>query len=73
MVGMLNALEKRGLITRLPHPHDGRAMGLHLTQAGQTMMRAAEKTAVQLEIDSTPKLTAAERKALIGLLKKIYK
>ncbi|MEY2860164.1 MAG: hypothetical protein RL392_622 [Pseudomonadota bacterium] len=73
MVGMLNALEKRGLITRLPHPHDGRAMGLHLTQAGQTMMRAAEKTAAQLEIDSTPKLTAAERKILIGLLKKIYK
>lgn len=73
MVGMLNALEKRGLITRLPHPHDGRAMGLHLTQVGQTMMRAAEKTAAQLEIDSTPKLTAAERKALIGLLKKIYK
>jgi DNA-binding MarR family transcriptional regulator len=73
MVGMLNALEKRGLITRLPHPHDGRAMGLHLTQAGQTMMRAAEKTAAQLEVDSTPKLTAAERKTLIGLLKKIYK
>ncbi|MEY4345368.1 MAG: hypothetical protein RL032_1200 [Pseudomonadota bacterium] len=73
MVGMLNALEKRGLITRLPHPHDGRAVGLHLTQAGQTMMRAAEKTAAQLEVDSTPKLTAAERKTLIGLLKKIYK
>jgi DNA-binding MarR family transcriptional regulator len=70
---MLNALEKRGLITRLPHPHDGRAMGLHLTEPGQTMMRAAEKTAAQLEVDSTPKLTAAERKTLIGLLKKIYK
>jgi DNA-binding MarR family transcriptional regulator len=73
MVGMLNALEKRGLITRLPHPHDGRAMGLHLTEGGQTMMRAAEKTAAQLEVDSTPRLTAAERKTLIGLLKKIYK
>jgi DNA-binding MarR family transcriptional regulator len=73
MVGMLNALERRGLITRLPHPHDGRAMGLHLTEAGQTMMRAAEKTAAKLEVDSTPKLTADERKTLIGLLKKIYK
>ena len=73
MVGMLNALEKRGLITRLPHPHDGRAMGLHLTEGGQTMMRAAEKTAAQLEVDSTPRLTAAERKTLIGLPKKIYK
>jgi DNA-binding MarR family transcriptional regulator len=73
MVGMLNGLEKRGLLTRLPHPHDGRALGVHLTEAGQTLVRAAEKTAAQLEIDSTPKLSAAERKTLIALLKKIYK
>jgi hypothetical protein len=31
LVGMVNALEKRGLIVRQPHPLDGRAMGLHLT------------------------------------------
>ena len=73
LVSMVNALEKAGLIRRLPHPHDGRAMGLHLTEAGQDMMKRAEKTAARLELDSTAKLTAQERKTLIGLLKKVYK
>ena len=73
LVGMVNALEKRGLIVRQPHPLDGRAMGLHLTPAGQTLMRSAEKTAAQLEVDSTARLTAAERKTLLQLLKKVYK
>jgi len=73
LVGMVNALEKRGLIVRQPHPLDGRAMGLHLTPAGQNLMRSAEKTAAQLEADSTARLTAAERKTLLQLLKKVYK
>jgi DNA-binding MarR family transcriptional regulator len=73
LVGMVNALEKRDLIVRQPHPLDGRAMGLHLTPAGQTLMRSAEKTAAQLEVDSTSRLTDAERKTLLQLLKKVYK
>jgi len=73
LVGMVNALEKQGWIVRMPHPHDGRAMGLHLTEAGKVLMKEAEKTAAQLEIDSTPKLSAEDRKTLMGLLKKIYK
>jgi DNA-binding MarR family transcriptional regulator len=73
LVGMVNALEKRDLIVRQPHPLDGRAMGLHLTPAGQILMRSAEKTAAQLEVDSTARLTAAERKTLLQLLKKVYK
>ena len=73
LVGMVNALEKRDLIVRQPHPLDGRAMGLHLTTAGLTLMRSAEKTAAQLEVDSTSRLTAAERKTLLQLLKKVYK
>jgi DNA-binding MarR family transcriptional regulator len=72
LVGMVNALERRGLIVRQPHPRDGRAMGLHLTAAGQKLMREAEKTAAQLEADAAGKLTAAEVKTLIRLLKKIY-
>jgi DNA-binding MarR family transcriptional regulator len=73
LVGMVNALEKRKLIVRQPHPLDGRAMGLHLTPAGQTLMRSAEKTAAQLEVDSTSRLTDTERKTLLQLLKKVYK
>lgn len=73
LVGMMTALEKRGLITRCPHPHDGRAMGLHLTEDGKTLLKSAEETASQLELDCTPNLSSAERKALMRLLKKIYK
>jgi DNA-binding MarR family transcriptional regulator len=72
LVGMVNALQKRDLIVRRPHPHDGRAMGIHLTPAGQKLMRDAERTAAQLESDAAGKLTAAEVKTLIRLLKKVY-
>ena len=73
LVAMVSALEKKDLITRLPHPLDGRAVGLHPTPAGQKMMRGAEKTATQLELETTDRLTDAERKTLLQLLKKIYK
>lgn len=72
LVGMINALEKRGLIVRLPHPSDGRAMGLHLSAKGRKLMQGAEKTAARLEADATARLTPAENKTLIRLLKKIY-
>jgi DNA-binding MarR family transcriptional regulator len=73
LVGMVNTLEKRDLIARKPHPRDGRAMGLHLTAAGQKLMRDAEKTASALEAEVAERLTPAELKTLIGLLKKVYK
>ena len=72
LVGMVGNLEKRGLILRERHPHDGRAMGLHLTPAGQKLMRDAERTASQLEADAASRLTPAEVKTLIRLLKKVY-
>jgi DNA-binding MarR family transcriptional regulator len=71
-VGMINTLEKRGLVVRRPHPRDGRAMGLHLTSAGQKLMRDAERTAAQLESEAAAKLSDAEVKTLIRLLKKVY-
>jgi DNA-binding MarR family transcriptional regulator len=73
LVGMVNAMENRALIERRPHPRDGRAMGLHPTATGQEMMQDAEKTAAELELDTTRRLSAAERKTLMLLLKKIYK
>jgi DNA-binding MarR family transcriptional regulator len=72
LVGMVNTLEKRELVTRLPHPRDGRAMGLHLTPSGKKMVRSAEQTATRIEEDATTRLNAAERKTLMQLLKKIY-
>jgi len=72
LVGMINALEKRELIHRQPHPRDGRAMGLHLTAGGQKLMRDAERTAAELEAEAAARLSAGETKTLIRLLKKIY-
>lgn len=72
LVGMVNALEKRELIVRKPHPRDGRAVGLHLTVAGQKLMRGAEKTAVALEAGVASRLSPAEQRTLISLLKKVY-
>ncbi len=73
LVGMVNALEKRQLIARQPHPDDGRALGLHLTEPGAVLMAEAEQTIERLETEATASLTAAERKTLIRLLLKIYK
>jgi DNA-binding MarR family transcriptional regulator len=72
LVGMINVLEKRALILRKPHPSDGRVVGLHLTDVGSTLMKDAEQTAQELEIDAASKLTTSERKTLMRLLQKIY-
>ncbi|MEJ8840299.1 MarR family winged helix-turn-helix transcriptional regulator [Ramlibacter sp. AN1133] len=73
LVGMLNALEKRELLSRMPHPRDGRAMGLHLTPGGQKLMRDAERTAAGLEAEIGARLSPAELQTLLRLLKKVYK
>jgi DNA-binding MarR family transcriptional regulator len=72
LVGMINALEKRELIERRPHPRDGRAMGLHLTPTGEKLMRNAERTAAQLEAQVAARLSPSESRTLIRLLQKIY-
>ncbi|HBH38527.1 MAG TPA: MarR family transcriptional regulator [Curvibacter sp.] len=72
LVGMINQLQRRELITRRPHPHDGRAMGLHLTPAGRKLVKQAELTASELEEAATSRLSPAERKTLMQLLRKIY-
>jgi DNA-binding MarR family transcriptional regulator len=72
LVGMINQLQRRELITRRPHPHDGRAMGLHLTPAGRKLVKQAELTASELEDAATARLSQAERKTLMQLLRKIY-
>jgi len=72
LVSLIATLDSRGLIERRPHPRDGRAVGLHLTTAGRKLVREAEQTVVQLEIDASARLTMRERDTLIRLLKKLY-
>lgn len=72
LVGLVQSLEARGLIERLPHPHDGRAMGLHPTEQGQELMLKAEATATELEMNIGSKLTPNQVQTLVILLQKIY-
>jgi DNA-binding MarR family transcriptional regulator len=72
LVAIINGLQKRELVTRKPHPRDGRALGLHLTPAGRKLVRDAERTASELEADVAGRLSPAESRTLIRLLKKIY-
>ncbi|MGZ5269398.1 MAG: MarR family winged helix-turn-helix transcriptional regulator [Ramlibacter sp.] len=73
LVGLVATLEKRGLIERMPHPTDGRATGLHATAAGQKLMRQAERTAAELEAEAARRLSPAETRTLLRLLRKIYR
>ncbi|MDR1967239.1 MAG: MarR family transcriptional regulator [Burkholderiaceae bacterium] len=73
LVSLIAVLDQRGLIERRPHPHDGRALGLHLTAAGKHLAQQAEQAVRQLEIDAYRRLTERERATLIRLLEKIYR
>lgn len=72
LVGMIKHLEKLGMLEKRDHPTDRRAQGLHLTEAGQAKLPLAEQTASAIEIEVTAGLSAADRKTLIRLLRKIY-
>lgn len=72
LVSLIATMDSRGLIERRPHPHDGRAIGLYLTPAGEELIREAEQTVMQLETDASARLTSRERETLIRLLQKMY-
>ena len=72
LVGIVSALERRGLVVRQPHPTDRRAVGLHLSSEGRTLMRKAERTAAAIEAGAASRLSAAEVRTLIRLLRKLY-
>lgn len=73
LVSLISALDRRGLIERRPHPHDGRALGLHLTPAGQALARETGLVVAELESDAAGALTERERATLRRLLQKIYR
>ncbi|MBA2674951.1 MarR family winged helix-turn-helix transcriptional regulator, partial [Ramlibacter sp.] len=72
LVGLVSALEKRGLVARRPHPYDGRAVGLHLTAEGAALTAEAEGTASRLEADIANRLAPSEQRTLLRLLQKVY-
>ncbi|HQZ05797.1 MAG: winged helix-turn-helix transcriptional regulator [Rhodoferax sp.] len=72
LVGLIQSLESRGMVSRQPHPHDGRAVGLHPTPQGCALMLQAEQAAVELESPKSLGITTAQQKTLLQLLQKVY-
>jgi MarR family 2-MHQ and catechol resistance regulon transcriptional repressor len=68
----VDRLETRGLVERRAHGTDRRARIVHLTKAGRKLItRVYADHAADMESLASASLTRAERKTLIGLLKKI--
>jgi DNA-binding MarR family transcriptional regulator len=72
LVGKIGMMQKRDWLARKPHPDDGRAVGLYLTDAGGAMVAEAERVVTELENEVSSKLTSTESKTLLRLLQKIY-
>jgi DNA-binding MarR family transcriptional regulator len=72
LVKIIQSLEAREWIARQPHPHDGRAVGLHPTDKGMALMQEAESRIAALEKRVASKLSPAQQDQLISLLRKIY-
>lgn len=71
-VSLIAALDRRGLIERRPHPRDGRAVGLHLTEAGHALAQETEKVVVEMENEAAGRLSARERETIRRLLQRFY-
>ena len=73
MVGMIDALMRRGFLERRPHPRDGRAMGLYLTETGRALVDQAEPQLKASESAAVSHLNAQEQAQLMALLQKLYR
>lgn len=73
MVRLVKELSGAGLIVGKRLPHDRRATGLELTAKGRKFMESIQGRVVELERSYTRDLSAAERKALMTLLKKVFR
>lgn len=71
MVGLVDDLERRGLIERRAHPADRRAYALALTETGRALLATAFQAAFSVEGDVCSGLSPEERGQLLGLLRKV--
>lgn len=71
MAPLVAELEELGLIRRLPHASDRRAVAIDLTAKGAAAMRAAKQKILTHEKRTFGRLSEKERARLLELLKKI--
>jgi DNA-binding MarR family transcriptional regulator len=67
----LDRLEQRGYVKRSRHPDDRRGVLVELTDSGRHVLEMAVSADIAKERELVSGLSAAERKSLAGLLKKL--
>lgn len=71
MTNRLDKLERAGLISRLPDPHDRRGVFLEITPAGRAKLDDCVNRGAKRERELLARLTVSERKQLSRLLQKL--
>lgn len=71
MVGLVDDLEKRGLVERRRHPSDRRAYAVHLLPAAHELLTRVEPIVRELNAGVLAPLDADERATLRKLLEKV--
>jgi MarR family transcriptional regulator, organic hydroperoxide resistance regulator len=70
---MIDALDRRGLVTRRPAPGDRRAVVIELTQSGRELQADFENIWLELGQRTVASLSATDQKELCRLLQEITK
>ncbi|GAB4589682.1 MarR family winged helix-turn-helix transcriptional regulator [Nocardia sp. IFM 10818] len=71
MVGLVDDLEKRGLVERRKHPSDRRAHAVHLLPAADALLARAAESVTGLDAELLAPLDPAERATLVELLQRV--
>jgi MarR family transcriptional regulator, lower aerobic nicotinate degradation pathway regulator len=71
MVALINALSRDGLVARRPDPADRRRNVVTITAAGRRRLRSLETVVARLQDALLAPLSAAERRQLAGLLRRV--
>lgn len=69
---LIDALEGRGLASRIPSPTDRRTYAIMLTEAGEKTLAELKRRVTEHELRVTAQLSDAERIQLRELLRRIY-
>ena len=72
LIKLLDGLQRRGLIQRGPDPIDRRSHTVTITDAGRELQGDAQAAIREMEDDILNELSAAERRALLTALPKLY-
>lgn len=71
MTGLIDTLERDGLVRRVPDPQDRRTMSVRLTPKGESFLHDLLPSHFQLMASLMQPLDESERKTMLGLLNKL--